>query len=112
MPPQLAQYTLNPVPGFFECVVVFNKTSKRLDLLLEQSRPAQLLRLLISAHWQDMFKIGASQNTPQEAFAQKRVVVVQGTMADRLVFPVAVVGTAFMASENDWGLLNLVSLPG
>ncbi|WP_228260735.1 sterol desaturase family protein [Marinobacter orientalis] len=40
------------------------------------------------------------------------LIVVVDTLAVRLVFPVAAVGTAFMASENGWGLLNLVSLPG
>ncbi|MDL0432773.1 sterol desaturase family protein [Marinobacter sp. TBZ242] len=40
------------------------------------------------------------------------LIVVLDTLAVRLVFPVAAVGTAFMASENGWGLLNLVSLPG
>ncbi|WP_320159505.1 sterol desaturase family protein [Marinobacter sp. 1-3A] len=33
------------------------------------------------------------------------------TLAVRLVFPVAAAGTAFMALENGWGLLNLVPLP-
>ncbi|WP_225316888.1 MULTISPECIES: sterol desaturase family protein [Marinobacter] len=40
------------------------------------------------------------------------LIVVLDTLAVRLAFPVAAVGTAFMASENGWGLLNLVSLPG
>ncbi|MDK8462324.1 sterol desaturase family protein [Marinobacter sp. SS13-12] len=40
------------------------------------------------------------------------LIVVLDTLAVRLVFPAAAVGTAFMASENGWGLLNLVSLPG
>ena len=78
-PPQLAQYTLNPVPGFFQCVGVFNKTSERQNLLLEQARPTQLLGLLIRAQRQDMFEIGAAQDATQEAFAKKRLVVVQGT---------------------------------
>mgnify|MGYP005840360793 CR=1 FL=1 len=39
------------------------------------------------------------------------LVVVLDTLAVRLVFPVAAAGTAFIASENGWGLLNLVSLP-
>lgn len=34
-PTQLVQNSLNPVPGFLQGVVVFNKTSKRLHLLLE-----------------------------------------------------------------------------
>lgn len=40
------------------------------------------------------------------------LIVVLDTLAVRLVFPIAAVGTAFMASENGWGLLHLVSLPG
>lgn len=40
------------------------------------------------------------------------LIVVLDTLAVRLVFPVAAVGTAFMAAANGWGLLNLVSLPG
>jgi len=38
-------------------------------------------------------------------------VVVLSTLAVRLTFPVVAVGTAFMALENGWGLLNLVTLP-
>lgn len=40
------------------------------------------------------------------------LIVALDTLAVRLLFPVAAAGTAFMASENGWGLLNLVSLPG
>ncbi len=40
------------------------------------------------------------------------LIVVLDTLVVRLVFPVAAVGTAFLAAENGWGVLNLVSLPG
>ena len=39
-------------------------------------------------------------------------IVVLGTLATRLLFPLAAVGAAIYASEQDWGLLNLVSMPG
>ncbi|WP_242634395.1 sterol desaturase family protein [Marinobacter salicampi] len=38
-------------------------------------------------------------------------IVVLDTVAVRLVFPVAAVGTAFVASESGWGVLNLVAMP-
>ncbi|MEH6560984.1 MAG: hypothetical protein V7713_06115 [Marinobacter sp.] len=38
------------------------------------------------------------------------LIVVLDTLAVRLVFPLAAVGAAYMASKNGWGLLNLVSL--
>lgn len=39
------------------------------------------------------------------------MIVVLDTLAVRVLFPVAAVGAALMASENGWGLLNLVALP-
>ncbi|QEW05852.1 sterol desaturase family protein [Nitrincola iocasae] len=39
-------------------------------------------------------------------------IVVLGTLAIRLLFPLAAVGAAIYASEQGWGLLNLVSIPG
>lgn len=39
-------------------------------------------------------------------------IVVLGTLAIRLLFPLAAVGAAIYASEQGWGLLNLVSMPG
>lgn len=39
-------------------------------------------------------------------------IVVLGTLAIRLLFPLAAVGAAVYASEQGWGLLNLVSIPG
>lgn len=39
-------------------------------------------------------------------------IVVLGTLAVRLLFPLAAVGVAIYASEQGWGLLNLVSIPG
>ena len=40
------------------------------------------------------------------------LIVVLDTLAVRLVFPLAAVGAAYMASKNGWGLLNIVTLPG
>lgn len=51
-------------------------------------------------------KIGRLTRWPNNLF-----IVGLDTLAVRLVFPVAAVGTAFMASEIGWGLLNLVTLP-
>ncbi|MCG2581670.1 MAG: sterol desaturase family protein [Marinobacter sp.] len=39
------------------------------------------------------------------------LIVALDTLAVRLVFPVAAVGTAFMAAEQGWGLLNQVAVP-
>ena len=39
-------------------------------------------------------------------------IVILDTLAVRLLFPFAAVGTAIYASEHGWGLLNLVSMPG
>ena len=39
-------------------------------------------------------------------------IVVLDTLAVRLVFPLAAVAAAYMASQNGRGLLNLVALPG
>lgn len=39
-------------------------------------------------------------------------IVILDTLAVRLIFPLAAVGTAIYASEHEWGLLNLASLPG
>jgi len=38
-------------------------------------------------------------------------IVVLGTLAVRLLFPLAAVGASSYASEQGWGLLNLVSMP-
>ncbi|WP_246180578.1 sterol desaturase family protein [Marinobacter changyiensis] len=51
-------------------------------------------------------KIGRLTRWPNNLF-----IVGLDTLAVRLVFPVAAVGTAFITSENGWGLLNLVTLP-
>ena len=39
-------------------------------------------------------------------------IVILDTLAVRLLFPLAAVGAAIYASEHEWGLLNLVSMPG
>lgn len=39
-------------------------------------------------------------------------IVILDTLAVRLLFPLAAVGVAVYASEQGWGLLNLVSIPG
>lgn len=39
-------------------------------------------------------------------------IVILDTLAVRLLFPLAAVGAAVYASEQGWGLLNLVSIPG
>ncbi|WP_339801384.1 sterol desaturase family protein [uncultured Marinobacter sp.] len=39
------------------------------------------------------------------------MIVVLDTLAVRVLFPVAAVGAALMASDNGWGLLNLAELP-
>ncbi len=39
------------------------------------------------------------------------LIVALDTFAVRLMFPVAAVGAALIASENGWGLLNMVTLP-
>ena len=39
-------------------------------------------------------------------------VVVIATIALRLLFPIAAVGTALFAQEHEWGLLNLTAWPG
>ncbi|SFR66368.1 Sterol desaturase/sphingolipid hydroxylase, fatty acid hydroxylase superfamily [Marinobacter daqiaonensis] len=40
------------------------------------------------------------------------LIVLLDTLAVRAIFPFAAVGVALVASENGWGLLNLVALPG
>lgn len=39
------------------------------------------------------------------------LIVALDTFAVRLMFPVAAVGAAIIASENGWGLLNIITLP-
>ncbi|WP_372972880.1 sterol desaturase family protein [Marinobacter sp.] len=59
----------------------------------------------------------SAQRRPQEIGRLTRwpanlMIVVLDTLAVRVLFPVAAVGAALMASENGWGLLNLLALPG
>jgi sterol desaturase/sphingolipid hydroxylase (fatty acid hydroxylase superfamily) len=68
--------------------------------------------LLAMAMWEVL-----AQRRPQAIGRRSRwpanlMIVVLDTLAVRVLFPVAAVGAALMASENGWGLLNLPALPG
>ncbi|MDI5891789.1 sterol desaturase family protein [Halomonas rhizosphaerae] len=71
-----------------------------------------IIVLLVMAVWE----IVASRR-PQRIGRARRwpgnlLIVVLDTLAVRLVFPLAAVGAALVASEQGWGLFNLVSVPG
>jgi sterol desaturase/sphingolipid hydroxylase (fatty acid hydroxylase superfamily) len=71
-----------------------------------------LSALLIMAGWEVV-----AERRPQRIPRGKRwphnlLLVVLNTVALRLFFPMAAVGAAFLAAEQDWGLLNSVSIPG
>ncbi|MFW5824846.1 MAG: sterol desaturase family protein, partial [Marinobacter sp.] len=68
--------------------------------------------LLVMVLWEVL-----TQRRPQTIGRRSRwpanlMIVVLDTLAVRLLFPLAAVGVALMASENGWGLLNLLALPG
>lgn len=71
-----------------------------------------LSALLIMAGWEIL-----AERRPQRIRRCKRwphnlLLVALNTVALRLFFPMAAVGAAFLAAEQDWGLLNSVSIPG
>ncbi|MFY0992841.1 sterol desaturase family protein [Halomonas sp. C05BenzN] len=71
-----------------------------------------IIVLLVMAVWEIVAnrrpqRIGRARRWPGNL-----LIVILDTLAVRLVFPLAAVGAALVASEQGWGLFNLVSVPG
>ncbi len=88
--------------------------ASQLDLLANEPiiRLGVFLTVLIAmALWEILAARRPQQIHRLGRWPSNLMIVVLDTLAVRLVFPVAAVGAALIASEQGWGLLNLIALP-
>ncbi len=71
-----------------------------------------ILVLLVMAAWEVVARRRPQQIGRARRWPGNLLIVVLDTLAVRLVFPLAAVGAALGATEQGWGLFNLVAIPG
>lgn len=85
------------------------------DLILANEQAIRLLGFVLVLSLMVVWEILATRRHQiikrRQRWPANLAIVVLGTLAVRLLFPLAAVGASSYASEQGWGLLNLVSMP-
>lgn len=85
------------------------------DFILANEQAIRLLGFVLVLSLMVVWEILATRRHQiikrRQRWPANLAIVVLGTLAVRLLFPLAAVGASSYASEQGWGLLNLVSMP-
>jgi sterol desaturase/sphingolipid hydroxylase (fatty acid hydroxylase superfamily) len=85
------------------------------DFILANEQAIRLLGFVLVLSLMVVWEILATRRHQiikrRQRWPANLAIVVLGTLAVRLLFPMAAVGASSYASEQGWGLLNLVSMP-